>query len=433
MLKLSLGGTVLPLPALLVLLASPAAPAVDWTQWRGPRLTGASPEKGLPLRWSKDENVAWKLELPSHGAATPVVTGDTIFLTVVDGETVHLWSVDLDKGAVRWKRPLGPAAGHAHKKHNMSSPSPSTDGKRVFAMTGAGVLKGFDVSGRELWSRDFQKDYGPFGLNWGYASSPLLLDDALYVIVLHGYRTDDPSYVTRIDPATGTTRWRVERPNTAPQESPDAYTTPTVARVSGRAEIVVTGADVVTGHDPATGKELWRAGGLNPTGDPYYRLVASPLALGDLVIVPSRVRPMLGLRAGGKGDVTETGRVWSFDQGPDVPTPASDGEYLYVVTDKGIVWCLDPRTGKPHYGPQRLRVATYSASPLVADGKVYVTSEEGVTSVLRAGPTFELLAENALDDFTLASPVAVRGRLLLRTAHHLYCVGGAAKSAAAPR
>jgi outer membrane protein assembly factor BamB len=416
---------------MLLFLASPA-PAVDWPQWRGPRLTGSSPEKGLPLRWTKDENVAWKLELPSHSAATPVVAGDAIFVTAVDGEVVQLWSVDLDKGVVRWKRPLGPAAGHAHKKHNMSSPSPATDGKRVFAMSGAGVLKGFDVAGRELWSRDFQKDYGPFGLNWGYASSPLLLDDALYVEVLHGTHTDDPSYLLRIDAATGKTQWKVERSNTAVRESPDSYTTPTVARASDKVEIVVTGADVVTGHEPASGRELWRASGLNPEKQGNYRLVASPVALGDLVIVPSRVRPMLAVRAGGKGDVTETNRLWSFDQGPDVPTPATDGEYLYVVTDKGFLWCLDPRTGKVHYGPQRLRTATYSASPLVADGKVYATSEEGVTSVVRAGPAFELLAENALDDFTLASPVAVRGRILLRTAHHLYCVGGAAKTASVP-
>ncbi|HEY7514198.1 MAG TPA: PQQ-binding-like beta-propeller repeat protein [Vicinamibacteria bacterium] len=418
------------LSAAIALLAAPPAPSADWSQWRGPRLTGASPETGLPVRWGKEENVAWRLELPSHGAGTPIVSGDTVFLGVVEGEAVHLWSIELGTGAVRWKRPLGAAAGHAHKKHNMATPSPATDGKRVFAMTGAGVLKGFDVSGVELWTRDFQKEYGPFGLNWGYGSSPLLQDGALYVIVIHGYKTDDPSYVVRLDPETGKTRWKVERPTSASKESPDAYTTPTVARVAGRTEIVVAGADVVTGHDPATGRELWRAAGLNPTGDPYYRIVASPLALGDLVIVPTRVRPMLAVKAGGKGDVTESSRVWSFDQGPDVPSPASDGEFLYVVTDKGMVYCLDPRTGKVHYGPERLRVATYSASPLVADGKVYVTSEDGLTSVLRAGPKFEVLAENGLDDFTLASPVAVRGgRLLLRTSHHLYCVGGGGKGA----
>src|SRR5262249_40502261 len=160
---------------------------------------------------------------------------------VPEGDGVSLWSIDLTKGAPLWKRPLGPAAGHAHKKHNMSSPSPSTDGEHVYAMTGTGVLKGFDLAGRELWSRDFQKEYGPFGLNWGYASSPLLLDGALYVQVLHGMRTTAPSYLVRIDAATGHTRWKVERPTPAVNESPDAYTTPTVARVSGQAEIVVTG------------------------------------------------------------------------------------------------------------------------------------------------------------------------------------------------
>jgi len=408
-----------------------AAPTADWPQWRGPRLTGASTEAGLPVRWSPSENVVWKLELPSHGAATPVISGTTIFLTVPEGEGVSLWAVDMAKGATRWKRPLGSAAGHAHKKHNMSSPSPCTDGRRVFAMTGSGVLKGFDLSGQELWSRDFQKEYGPFGLNWGYASSPLLEGDALFVEVLHGMRTDAPSYLVRIDVATGQTRWKVDRPTPAIVESPDAYTTPTVARVAGKAEIVVTGGDVVTGHDPATGKELWRAVVLNPQRDPNYRIVASPVATEDVVIAPSRVRPLVALRAGGRGDVSQSHRLWSFDQGPDVPTPAIDGDLLYVVTDKGILWCLEPRTGRVRYGPQRLRIGTYSASPLVADGKVYVTSEDGVTSVVRAGPAFELLAENELDDFTLASPVAARGRLFLRTAHHLYCLSAAPKTAAA--
>ncbi len=150
------------------------------------------------------------------------------------------------------------------RKHNMSSPSPVTDGKSVWVMTGTGVLKGFDFEGRELWARDIQKDYGAFGLNWGYASSPLLHEDSLYVQVLHGMNTDDPSYVLRIDKKTGKTLWRVERPTDAARESPDAYTTPALLRVGKTTEIVVSGGDYVTGHDPATGKELWRAGRLEP-------------------------------------------------------------------------------------------------------------------------------------------------------------------------
>jgi len=407
-----------------VLLALPAASvSADWPQWRGPQLTGFSPESGLPLRWSVSENVAWVVDLPAHSAATPVVASGRIFLSVPEGETVNLWCLDRKDGKVLWKRPVGPAAGHANQKHNMATPSSVIDGKRVVAMTGSGVLKGFDLDGAELWMRDLQKEYGAFGLNWGYGSSPLLYEGALYVQVLHGMRTDDPSYVLRLDPATGKNVWKVERPTSAQRESPDAYTTPTAVRTGGRVEIVVTGGDVVTGHDPETGKELWRASGLNPEASPFNRIVASPVAVGDLVVAPTRVKPMLALRAGGRGDVTTSHRAWSFDQGPDVPTPATDGTYLYVVTDKGIISVLDVKSGKIVYGPQRLALGTYSSSPVVADGKVYATNEDGLTTVLKAGPAFEVLAENALGDYTLATPVVDGGQILLRTSKKLYCIG----------
>ena len=150
-------------------------------------------------------------------------------------------------------------------------------------------------------------------------------------------------------------------------------------KAAGKTEIVLTGGDVVTAHDPATGKELWRSSGLNPTSDPWYRIVASPLAVDGLVIAPTRRKPMLALTAGGRGDVTASHRVWSYDAGPDVPTPATDGTYLYVLDDKGIVSCLDVKTGQVLYGPQRIAVGTYSASPVVADGKVYAVSEDGLT------------------------------------------------------
>jgi outer membrane protein assembly factor BamB len=142
-------------------------------------------------------------------------------------------------------------------------------------------------------------------------------------------------------------------------------------------------------------------------------------------VAPTRIRPMLALRGFGRGDVTRTARLWSFDHGPDVPTPATDGTLLYVVTDRGLLFCLDLRSGRVHYGPQRLRVGTYSASPLLADGKLYVTSEDGLTSVVKAGTTFELIAENALDDFTLSSPAAAGGQLFIRTRGALHAIGTA--------
>jgi outer membrane protein assembly factor BamB len=396
--------------------------AENWPQWRGPSLNGVSSEQNLPTNWSPTENVTWKLVLPSWSGATPIIWRDRIFLNVADKDNIFLWCVDRARGTVLWKKFLT-AGNYKINKQNMSSPSPVTDGTNIYIMTGNGILKGFDFSGNELWARDIQKDYGRFGLNWGYASSPLLYQDALYVEVLHGMKTRDPSYLLRIDTKTGKTVWRVERPTEAIRESPDAYTTPALLRYGDKTEIVVSGGDCVTGHDPATGRELWRANGFNPDKDPAYRVIASPVVFDGVVYAPTRVRPLQAFRSGGRGDITETHRLWAFQNGPDVPTPVTDGTYFYIVNDRGIVWCLDARTGKEVWGPQRIQHGIYSASPVLADGKVYITNEDGITTVFRAGPKFELLAENNLDDFTLSSPAISDGQIFLRTAQYLYCIG----------
>jgi outer membrane protein assembly factor BamB len=406
----------------LTTLAVSSLCAENWPQWRGPNLNGVSGEKNLPSSWSREENVTWKLALPSWSGATPIIWGERIFLNVADKDDIFLWCIDRARGAVLWKKFLT-AGNYKINKQNMSSPSPVTDGTNVYIMTGNGILKGFDFLGNELWARDIQKDYGRFGLNWGYASSPLLYEDALYVEVLHGMKTRDPSYVLRIEKKTGKTVWRVERPTDAVRESPDAYTTPTLLRYDGQTEIVVSGGDCVTGHDPATGKELWRANGFNPQKDPAYRVIASPVVFDGIVYTPTRVRPLQAFRAGGRGDITETHRLWAFQNGPDVPTPVTDGTYFYIVNDRGIVWCLDARTGKEVWGPQRIQHGIYSASPVLADGKIYITNEDGVTTVFRAGPKFELVAENNLDDYALSSPAISEGQIFLRTAQYLYCIG----------
>jgi outer membrane protein assembly factor BamB len=287
-------------------------------------------------------------------------------------------------------------------------------------MTGTGMLRAFDFSGKEAWARDIQKDYGPFGLQWGYASSPLLLDDALYVQVLHGMKTDAASYVLRIDKASGKTVWRVERPTKARVESPDAYTTPTVLRHNGVTELVISGADVVTGHDLRTGKEVWRAEGLNPTDYTSQRIVASPIAFGEMLFVPSRERPLLAFKA---GDNPRPTLAWSFDNGPDVPTPVTDGTYLYIVRDNGTMWCLDARTGKPVYARQRLKPSTFSGSLVLAAGRIYVTNEDGVTMVVKAGPEFQVLAENDLAEHSLSSPAVSDGQIFIRTDTALYAIG----------
>jgi len=409
--------------ALWLSLLSLPVRAENWPQWRGPSLNGISNEKDLPVRWSTTENVVWKLAMPSKTGATPIIWGNNIFLNVAEADNkLYLWCVDKAKGTVLWKK-LITGGNYQINKQNMSSPSPVTDGENVFVMTGVGILKGFNFAGTELWMRDIQKDYGRFGLNWGYANSPLLYEDGLYIQVTHGMKTRDPSYILRIDKKTGKTVWRVERPTRAIRESPDSYSTPQLLKYADRAEIVVLGGDCVTGHDPETGKEVWRGNGLNPTNNPNFRTISSVVVFGDIIYTPTRERPLIAFRAGGRGDITESHKLWEFNHGPDVPTPVTDGKYFYSVNDRGITWCLDARTGKEVWGAKRLKPATYSSSPVLADGKIYLTNEEGLTTVLKAGDQFEVLAENDLGDYTLSSPAISDGHIFMRTTHLLYAIG----------
>ena len=468
------------LTSILTVAAGAALIGADWPSWRGPSNNGVSTETGLPVTWGascadaaaaapapasaagaepapaaaqpgrgrggggregrpltpfactklETENVAWKLPLPAYSGSSPVIWGETIFLNVATAANtgaLELWAIDRRTQKVSWKRPLADT-NHMERKQNMSSPSPVTDGKHVWVMTGVGTLKAFDFSGKELWSRQIQQDYGKFGLNFGYASSPLLKGNALYLQVLHGMKTDDPSYLLKIDTLTGKTLWRVERPTEAVAESPDSYATPAWADLNGRSELIITGGDVISGHDPATGAENWRADVLNPQRARNYRIIASPTVVGDLVIAPTRNNPMVAIRAGGKGDVAASHVAWTFAQGPDVPTPVSDGKLLYIVRDGGVAFALDVKTGATVYGPERLPSGNYSASPILADGKIYVTTEEeGITTVYRAGPKFEILSSNKLAEdcspYCLSTVAISDGQLFIRTASFLWAIG----------
>jgi outer membrane protein assembly factor BamB len=407
-------------------LAATAAFAGNWPQWRGPSLDGVSSETSLPVKWDQRQNVHWKLPMPSWSGSTPIIWGDRIFLNVAEGDNLFLWCVDRNKPALVWKKLLS-GGNVKRQKQNMSSPSPVTDGVNVWVMTGTGTLKAFTFGGDELWAREIQKEYGTFGLNFGYASSPLLHEDSLYVQVLHGMTTDEPSYLLRINKKTGKTTWRVERPTTAKMESPDSYATPALLKNGGKYELVISGGDYVTGHDLATGKELWRGGGFNNSQDPWYRVIASPVAFNGMVYVPTRVKPLQVFRAGGRGDITKSHLAWQFQNGPDVPSPVTDGKYFYSVNDKGIMYCLDAKTGAEIYAGLRLKPGTYSASPVLADGKIYITNEEGLTSVIKAGPQFQIVAENALNDYCLSSPAISDGQIFIRTTGFLYAIGNRVK------
>ncbi len=414
--------------ATVLILFSCVLNAENWPQWRGPNLNSTSGETGLPVKWSPGENIAWKVPLPAWSGATPIVWSDRVFLNVAEKGNLYLWCVDRRGSSsehgrgVAWKRLLGDGD-HKERKQNMSTPSPVTDGKNVWVLTGTGILKGFDFDGNEQWARDIQKDYGRFGLNWGYASSPLLHEDSIYVQVIHGMKTRDASYILRIDKKTGKTLWRIERPTVAIRESHDSYSTPIIAKSGEKVQLIVLGGDVVTGHDLKTGEEIWRMTGFNPTNDSAYRTIASATYHDGIVFAPTRERPLQAFKIGGQGDITKSNLLWRFNNGPDVPTPVVDGNDLVSINDRGIVWRLDGQTGKEIYAAQRLKPGTYSASPVVADGKIYVTNEEGMTTVFKAGPKFEILAENNMDEYCLSTIAISEGQLFLRTDKALYAIG----------
>jgi len=433
----------------MLALIGDACAQENWPQWRGPDQNGVSKATNLPKTWSETENVVWKTPLPSWSGGSPAIWGDRIFVTSPSearserqrdeggltlgrrtarnpgGSELLLICISKRDGAVLWERELD-RGNRLRRKQNDSSPSPVTDGNHVWAATGTGAVAAFDLEGTIIWKRNLQADYGAFGQMFGYASSPVYHEAKLIIQVLHGYRTDDDSYIVAFDALTGTERWREVRPTDAVDESPDAYTTPTLSRHAGKAQIVVSGGDYVTGHDPETGKELWRAGGLNPRKLRNYRIIASPVAVDDMIYAPTRLKPLLALRGGGTGDVTASNLVWKWDEpgGPDVPTPACDGQYFYMVDDRGSVVCLNAKTGDVVWGPERTARGTVSASPTVADHKVYITNEDAVTTVLAAGAKFELLATNELDaEYTLSSLAVSGSQLFMRTDTHLYCIG----------
>ena len=186
---------------------------------------------------------------------------------------------------------------------------------------------------------------------------------------------------------------------------------------------MISGGDYVTGHDLDTGKELWRIGGFNPTNNAFNRTIASSLVIGGNVFTTStRGRPFIAFRAGGSGNITGKSELWTNNLGADVPTPTTDGKYIYVLVDNGIMNCVEAATGTVAYQGQRIELGTYSSSPLLADGKIYCTNEEGTTTVVKAGPAFEILGVSKLDSQTLASPVAVDNQIFIRTADYLYCI-----------
>ena len=421
-----------PIFALLIAALAPLSPAgaENWPNWRGPALDGVAAGTGFATTWSPEAHVAWKVTLPGLGASTPAVWGDAIVLTcAIDGNDA---AICFDRsGKERWRRSLGPEKPGKHAKATGCNPSPVTDGKHVWVYFKSGELAALDLAtGAVAWRENLQDRFGADTLWWDLGTSPVLTKDAVVVAVMQ----TGPSYLAAFGRTDGKLLWKHDRNLDAPEEAAQSYSTPLVVKGEEKfgepAEVMfVLGADHVTAHAAADGRELWRVGGLNPAGEKYFRSIASPVVAGDLVIAPyARGSTLTAVKRGGKGDVTKSHVAWARkDLGADVPTPACQDGKVVVCTDQGKVACLDAPTGKTLWeGELPKNRHAYSASPVLLDGKILVTREDGQSALL-AGPAagvgrFEVVGEGSVGEMTVATPVCVDGRIFLRTHDSLWCI-----------
>jgi outer membrane protein assembly factor BamB len=396
----------------------------NWPQWRGARHDGISRETDLPVAWSKTKNVVWRLELPGAAGATPVVWGDHIFLTSAEDDRLVLMCVSTE-GKLLWKQVMAD-----HNKTvrgdegNSASPSPSTDGKHVWAMMGTGDIGCYTLDGKEVWKFNLQDRYGRFEIMFGMTSTPVLDGDRLYLQLLHS----GDHLVLALDKATGSEIWKQHRPSDARAECEHSYSSPTLYRDGKLGLLLTHGCDYIVAHQLSDGAEVWRCGGLNPKGNynPTLRFVASPLAVPGLVIVPSAKNgPVLALDPAAKGDITETkeGHFWTRDHNtPDVPSPLVVDGLVYLCREDGTLLCLDAKTGEECY-TKRTHADRHRASPVCADGMILLTARDGTITVVRPGRKFEVLATNDMTESISSSPIVSGGRIYLRTFEALYAIG----------
>jgi outer membrane protein assembly factor BamB len=405
-----------PFAVIVVLLSVSAARADDWPEFRGP--TGQGHATGnLPTEWGPEKNVTWKQEVPGEGWSSPVVSGGRVYLTAAvpagagggfslralclgarDGKTV--WDTEALRESPRSPKP--------QSKNSHASPTPIVDAKakRLYVHFGHEGTACLDLDGKVLW-RQTELRYTPIHGNGG---SPILVD-GLLIFSIDG---TDKQCVVALDTANGKVKWKTDRKSSAAKTF--SFHTPLLIEVAGTKQVISAGSDVAAAFDPKTGAEIWRV-----RYDGYSVIPRPVYGHGLLFLVTGYDRSsMIAVRPDGKGDVTDTHVAWRMTKNaPHTPSPLLVGDELYVVSDRnGLASCLDARTGEVHWS-ERLG-GDFSASPLVADGKIYFQNETGVGYVVKAGKQFELLAKNDLKERTLASYAAVDGALFIRTAKHLY-------------
>lgn len=428
--------------ALLLLLipvaagAEIASGAENWPGWRGPRGDGTSGEKDVPIRWSgadgESQSIAWKTPLPGLGHASPVVWGDRIFTItcVPETEARQLLCLDRRSGKLLWRQTVFTAPlERKHQLNSFASSTPATDGRSVYVSLlrtggketpdpnhpagklrniGQMVIAAYDFQGKQQWI----VEPGVFASIHGYSSSPVLFEN---LVIVNGDHDGD-GYLVALDRETGKTVWKTPRPNNT-----RSYCTPIIRQVDGRTQMMLSGSKCVASYDPRTGKQQWIIDG------PTEQYVASMVYNGELLFMTAGFpdKHILAIRPDGSGNVTDSHVVWRTTKACSyVPSPIVVGDYFLVVADNGVASCYQAESGKLQWMERIGR--RYSASLVAADGLVYFTSDDGVTTVVRPGPSFDAVAENKLGERTYASPAICDGRIYLRGERHLFAIGTAA-------
>ncbi len=406
--------------ALLLAALGIARAESDWPQFRGPTGQGISTAKGLPIEWSAEKNVVWKVAVAGSGWSSPVLAKGRIYLTAavpVEGgtdPTLRALCFDAANGSVVWDtevfRPDPGSATTMHKKNTAASPTPIVTADRLYVHFGHMGTAALDLAGKVTWKQEDLK-YPPVH---GTGGSPILVDGAL-VFSCDGKA--DP-FIVALDAATGAIRWKTPRNTTA--KKPFSFSTPLAITLDGATQIISPGSGFVGAYDLRDGHERWRVG----YGE-GYSVVPRPVYAHDLLFLSSSFdKPVFHAikPAGANGDATATNIAWTIPKGaPHTASAVVVGDEVFFVSDAGIATCADAKNGTIHW-TERLG-GNFSASPIVAEGRIYFQNEEGIGYVVQAAKTYELLATNDLAERTLASPAAIDGALFLRSEGHLWRIG----------
>ena len=393
-------------------IAATAARSENWPRFRGEDGNAQSTQAGLPTKWGP-ESVLWKTPLKGRGQSSPVVWGDSIFLTsaVEEGRQRLVFCVDARSGKILWEQVAWTGTPEqSHERNGWASATCCTDGQHVYASFGKAGLHCYDMGGKHVWSRqlgEFQS-----ATRRGTAASPVLADD---LVIFNGDSESDP-FLFGINKLTGETVWKTDRP------AEEGYSTPVIVQAAGRKELVLNGSSFIAGYDPATGKELWKCKSFAGRGEPV-----PAIGTGVVYVVNGQPGDFYAVRTDGSGDVTHSGMLWHTPRrgGRDGPSPILVNNSLLVSNMAGIATCYDAATGKELW-KQRIGGAI-SASPFAANGHAYLLYEDGQTLVMDPGPVFKEISLNtigpAAGEIFRASPVPCDGHILLRSDRTLYCVG----------